>query len=136
MAPLLEVTGLKKILAAHITIDESTAVALAYEKDGKRELRKAFWWTGVGVFIFWNIFTAIGALSAGLLDDPAQWGLDTAVPAAFLALLWPQLKNRQMKVIALLAMALALALSPILSAGIPIIATVAIAIIAGWRDDE
>jgi 4-azaleucine resistance transporter AzlC len=136
MAPLLQVTGLKKLLAAHITIDESTAVALAYEKDGQAQLRKAFWWTGVGVFIFWNFFTAIGALSAGLLDDPAKWGLDTAVPAAFLALLWPQLKNQRMKFIALLAMALALALSPILSAGIPIIATVLIAVIAGWRNDE
>ncbi|MEY3383105.1 MAG: hypothetical protein RLZZ17_843 [Actinomycetota bacterium] len=133
MAPLLGVSGVKRVLASHITIDESTLVALAQDHEKVEQVRKGFWFTGLGVFFFWNLFTVIGALGASLLDDPSKWGLDSAVPAAFLALLWPQLTSRKLQVIALLAMAMALALSPLLSPGLPIISVVIIAFIAGWN---
>ena len=96
-------------------------------------MRKGFWFTGIGVYIFWNLFTVLGALSASLLEDPAKWGLDSAVPAAFLALLWPQLTSMRLRLIALAAMAMALLLSPVLSPGLPIISVVVIAVIAGWK---
>lgn len=83
MAPVLNVKGLRRIFAAHLTIDESTGVALSQEKVGLREMRQGFWLTGFGVFIFWNIFTLAGALGAQAMGDPAAWGLDAAVPAAF-----------------------------------------------------
>lgn len=133
MAPLLEVQGLRRLIAAHITIDEATAVALAQDQEDRNLVRKGFWFTGIGVFIFWNLFTIVGALSASILEDPSKWGLDSAVPAAFLALLWPQLTSRRLRIIALLAMVMALALSPFLAAGLPIISVVLIALIAGWR---
>lgn len=133
MAPLLEVQGLRRLIAAHITIDEATAVALAQDQEDRNLVRKGFWFTGIGVFVFWNLFTIVGALSASILEDPSKWGLDSAVPAAFLALLWPQLTSRRLRIIALLAMVMALALSPFLAAGLPIISVVLIALIAGWR---
>ena len=133
MAPLLEVQGLRRLIAAHITIDEATAVALAQDQEDRNSVRKGFWFTGIGVFIFWNLFTIVGALSASILEDPSKWGLDSAVPAAFLALLWPQLTSRRLRIIALLAMVMALALSPFVTAGLPIISVVLIALIAGWR---
>lgn len=133
MAPLLEARGLRRLIAAHITIDEATAVALAQDQEDRNLVRKGFWFTGIGVFVFWNLFTIVGALSASILEDPSKWGLDSAVPAAFLALLWPQLTTRRLRIIALLAMVMALALSPFLAAGLPIISVVLIALIAGWR---
>ena len=133
MAPLLDVRGIRRLIAAHITIDEATAVALAQDQGDRDSMRKGFWFTGIGVFIFWNLFTIVGALSASTLEDPAKWGLDSAVPAAFLALLWPQLTERRLRILALLAMVMALALSPLLTAGLPIISVVLIALIAGWR---
>ena len=133
MAPLLEAQGLRRLIAAHITIDEATAVALAQDQEDRNSVRKGFWFTGIGVFIFWNLFTIVGALSASILEDPSKWGLDSAVPAAFLALLWPQLTSRRLRIIALLAMVMALTLSPFLTAGLPIISVVLIALIAGWR---
>jgi predicted branched-subunit amino acid permease len=133
MAPLLEARGLRRLIAAHITIDEATAVALAQDQEDRNSVRKGFWFTGIGVFVFWNLFTIVGALSASILEDPSKWGLDSAVPAAFLALLWPQLTSRRLRIIALLAMVMALALSPFLAAGLPIISVVLIALIAGWR---
>ena len=133
MAPLLQVRGIKRLVAAHITIDEATAVALAQDQSDPAAIRKGFWYTGLGVYFFWNLFTILGALSASLLEDPSKWGLDSAVPAAFLALLWPQLTTRRLRTIALLAIAMSLALSPILPVGAPIISVVFIAVVAGWR---
>ena len=133
MAPILKLSGAKRFLGAQITIDESTGVALSQEERGKEAMRYGFFATGIGVFIFWNLFTLIGALGANSIGDPSSWGLDAAVPAAFLGLVWPRLVDRRSRLAALLSIALALALTPYLGAGLPIIATVLIALAMGWR---
>ena len=131
MAPLLRVKGFKRIVAAQVTIDESTGIALAQKNED--EARIGFWWTGFGVFIFWNLFTLLGALSAGLLKDPAAYGLDALVPAAFVGLVWPRLSGRKSYVLAALAFICALSLAPFVPAGVPIISTSLLAIVVGWR---
>ena len=133
MAPLLHVKGLRRVVAAQITIDESTGVALSQEERGEAAMRQGFWLTGFGVYIFWNIFTLIGALGAQAMGDPAAWGLDAAVPAAFLGLVWPRLKKNSDRILAACAALLSLALTPILPAGIPIISTAILAVIFGLR---
>ncbi len=133
MAPLLQVRGVKRLLASQITIDESTAIALAHEQSSKEDARKGFWLTGGGIYLFWNLATLLGALGANALGDPAQWGLDATIPAAFLGLLWPRLTNTRARLVAIGSVALALILTPLLSPGLPIIACVLIPIIAGWR---
>lgn len=133
MAPLLKLRGLKKVLGAQITIDESTGVAINQEPRGSGASKYGFWATGIGVYIFWNIFTLIGALGAQSLGDPSAWGLDAAVPAAFLGLVWPGLTNNKSRIVALLAVIVALLLIPIAPAGVPIITTVVIAIVFGWK---
>ena len=131
MAPILKVQGLKRILAAQITIDESTAVATLQENDADR--RRGFYITGIGVYVFWNLFTFLGALGASAIGDPSVWGLDAAVPAAFCGLIWPRLKNKTHFVVSAVAIAWALILTPIAAAGIPIITTVLLAIIFGLK---
>lgn len=131
MAPILKVKGLKRILAAQITIDESTAVATLQENDADR--RRGFYVTGIGVYVFWNLFTFLGALGASAIGDPSVWGLDAAVPAAFCGLIWPRLKNKTHFVVSALAIAWALLLTPITPAGIPIITTVLLAVIFGLK---
>jgi len=133
MAPRLKVKGLKRIIAAQITIDESTAVALGQEVRGEKAMRQGFWLTGFGVFLFWNLFTLAGALGAQAMGDIRAWGLDSAVPAAFLGLVWPRLKTNRDRVLAVGCMIFALAMTPILPAGLPIIATAFIAIAVGMR---
>jgi len=127
MAPILKVSGIKRVLAAQITIDESTAVATLQENDADR--RRGFYITGVGVYIFWNLFTFLGALGASAIGDPSVWGLDAAVPAAFCGLIWPRLKNKTHFIVSAVAIAWALALTPISPAGIPIITTAILAVI-------
>lgn len=133
MSPLLKTRGAKRILAAHITIDESTGVALSQESLGQDAMRSGFWVTGVGVFVFWNLFTFAGALGAQSMGNPAAWGLDAAVPAAFLGLVWPRLTSLSDRILCIAAMALALALTPFVPAGLPIIATAFLALAVGLR---
>lgn len=134
MSPVVRVKGFRRVAAAQITIDESTNVALAQSPRGVDAMRAGFWWTGVGVFLFWNIFTLIGALGAQALGNPASWGLDAAVPAAFLGLLWPRLTTPFLRVVALTSMAFALVVTPWLPAGIPIIASALVAFVFGWTE--
>ena len=50
-----------RVLAAQLTIDESTAMATAQSDD--RAQRAAFWITGCSVFVFWNLGTLLGAVA-------------------------------------------------------------------------
>ena len=134
MAPLLGTAGWRRALAAHVTIDESTAVGTAQATPVAT--RAGFWWTGLGVFAAWNAFTLLGALLGDSLGDPGKYGLDAAAPAAFLALVWPRLRGgragRTARFTALAAALVALALTPVVPAGIPVLAAAAVAIVVGW----
>jgi len=133
MAPILKLRGIKKVIAAQLTIDESTGVAIGQEPRGEEASRYGFWATGIGVYVFWNLFTLLGALGAQAIGNPSAWGLDAAVPAAFLGLVWPRLIDNKSRLVAITAALLALALTPIAPAGVPIITTVVIAVIFGWK---
>lgn len=133
LAPLLKLRGIKKVVGAQVTIDESTGVALGQSNLGEDAMRHGFWLTGIGVYIFWNIFTVVGALGAQAMGDPAAWGLDAAVPAAFLGLVWPRLTNKNERALAIGAMVLSLVMTPFVAAGIPIIATALLAVAFGWK---
>lgn len=129
MAPILRVRGLRKFSAAHLTIDESTAMALAHP-DPPAASRRAFWMTGLAIYVLWNIGTLIGALGAAALNDPAVLGLDAAIPAGFVALLWPRLKGRAAWTLAAVSAAVALILTPFLRPGVPVLAAAVVALIA------
>lgn len=116
-------------VAAHLTIDESTAVALAQREP--RAQRHGFWVTGIGIWVGWNLATLAGALLGDLLGDPRQWGLDAAAAAAFLGLLWPRLRGRQPVAVAAGSAVLAAALLPVLPAGMPVIVAAVVGVAVG-----
>ncbi len=84
-----------------------------------RPARLGFWSTGLIVFTLWNLATLLGAVSVSAVGDPADWGLDAAVPAAFLALLWPRLTPGPPRVVAIGGAIVALALTPLVAPGHP-----------------
>jgi len=133
LARVLKLKGIKKVFASQLTIDESTAMSIA-NNDDEEMSRWAFWATGISVFVFWNIATAIGAFGASFVADPKSLGLDAAVGAAFLALLWPRLINKEIRIAGALAAILALLLTPFVQPGLPVLACVLIAIILGLRN--
>lgn len=118
---LLQPGPMRSIPAAQLTIDESTAMALAHNHPPAPRPALAFWSTGIAVFVLWNAGTLIGAFGADAIGDPTRWGLDAAVPAAFLALLWPQITSRKLLTVAALAALLAITLTPLLSPGLPVL---------------
>ncbi|MFV2144551.1 MULTISPECIES: AzlC family ABC transporter permease [Isoptericola] len=129
VSPLLSLRGWRRAAAAHLTIDESTAVAVGQRTPAA--VRAGFWTAGVGVFVLWNAFTLAGALAGDALGDPRAWGLDAAAGAAFLALVWPRLAERRAQVVAGLAVVVTLALVPVAPAGVPVLAAAAVAVVAG-----
>lgn len=128
----------RRTAAAQVTIDESTAVAISQATPALSRL--GFWVTGLGVFIGWNITTFLGALLGDVLGDPKSWGLDAAAAAAFLALLWPRLKQRQAIAVGVAAAVIAASLTPVMMPGLPVLVAAVVAIVVGWfnwlgRDD-
>jgi 4-azaleucine resistance transporter AzlC len=112
-----------RALASHLVIDETTAMARS-QTDPERA-RRAFLATGVSVWVFWNLGTLVGALAGGGIGDPQTFGLDAMFPAAFLALLAPQLRRPGAPVAAVTGGVVALALVPLTPAGVPIVAALA-----------
>jgi 4-azaleucine resistance transporter AzlC len=118
MADLLRLRGPRRVAAAQLTIDESTAMAISAPAGLERT---AFFATGVGIYLLWNLGTLLGALGAAHLGDPARLGLDAAVPAAFVALLAPRLRDRDAAAVALAGAALALIAIPLVRPGVPVL---------------
>jgi 4-azaleucine resistance transporter AzlC len=129
LAALLDLRGWRKLVGAHLVIDESTAQAVAH--DDPALARAGFWYGGGILFVLWNLATLIGALAGAQLGDPKAYGLDAASSAAFLALLWPRLSSSMTRAVAAGAAVLAVAVVPLLPAGVPVLVAGLAAVVAG-----
>ncbi|MQA83839.1 MAG: branched-chain amino acid ABC transporter permease [Streptosporangiales bacterium] len=127
LADLLRVRGARSVVVAQGVIDETTAVATA--QPDREAARAGFVATFASIYVTWNLATLVGALGAARLGDPATFGLDAVVPAAFLALLWPRLRaNASDRWIAVLAAGVAIAATPFLPSGVPVLLAAAVAL--------
>jgi 4-azaleucine resistance transporter AzlC len=113
----------RRLLAAQLVIDESTAMATAQPSPRARE--QAFWTTGIAVFVCWNLGTFLGGVAGDAIGDPEAFGLDAAFPAGFVALAVPHLRGRSGRVAAVCGTLIALVLIPLAPAGVPIVAAAA-----------
>lgn len=118
LAPLLRGPLWRRLLASQLIIDESAAVAAAQADPAAA--RRGFWTAGIAVFVLWNAGTVAGWFLTGAIDVEAT-GLDAAIPAAFVALLWPRLDTAPARVAAATGVAIALLAAPVLPAGAPIL---------------
>jgi 4-azaleucine resistance transporter AzlC len=112
---------LRRLVEAQLLVDESWALA----QRGGRFDRRVLIGAGLALYAGWSGGTAIGVVAGDSLADPATLGLDAAFPALFLALLAPLAIGRAGLAAALLGAGIALALTPITPAGIPVIAATA-----------
>ncbi|GAB3035093.1 branched-chain amino acid ABC transporter permease [Nocardioides flavus (ex Wang et al. 2016)] len=129
MGPLLQWRGWRRVAAAHVLIDESTAMAV--NRQTTAAVRLGFVTTGASVLVLWNLATVAGALAGEAVGDPRTYGLDAAVGAAFLALLWPRLKDRRNVLVAALAAVVALTVVPLTAAGVPVLTAAGVALLVG-----
>ncbi|MET0143812.1 MAG: AzlC family ABC transporter permease [Ilumatobacteraceae bacterium] len=123
---------LTRLAAAHMTIDETTAMATS--QAGLRAQRTAFWITGATIFVCWNVGTLVGAL-AGSAIDPLTFGLDAAFPAGFVAMVAPQLRHRRALLTAVVGAAISLVLIPFSPPGVPILGASAAILLGVPRPD-
>jgi len=129
LTTLLKVSGPRRLLAAQLVIDETTAMAIA--RDEPAQSRFAFYATGAAVFSLWNLGTLAGALATHALPDPKVLGLDAAPSAAFLALLAPRLRAREPLAIALAAAVVALLCLPFVPPGVPLLIVAVLVVFYG-----
>ncbi|MBD0842774.1 AzlC family ABC transporter permease [Streptomyces sp. TRM68416] len=109
-----------RLAGAHLVTDETVAFALAQADPARR--RAAFWISGIGLFAVWNVGVLAGALAGTALGDTATYGLDAAFPAVLVALVLPTLRaDRSVRRCALAGAALALAVTPAVPAGVPVL---------------
>jgi 4-azaleucine resistance transporter AzlC len=115
--------GWRRLLGTHVLNDESVVFALA--QDDLARKRAAYWACGLGVLVCWPSGAVLGALIGGLVRDTSAFGLDAMFPAVILALIVPALRDRVMLRAAVAGAAVALAASPFLPAGLPVLLALA-----------
>ncbi|MFJ8085080.1 AzlC family ABC transporter permease [Streptomyces sp. NPDC096205] len=115
---------LARLVGAHLVTDETVAFALAQRDPGRR--RAAFWVSGVALFAVWNAGVLAGALAGTALGDTGRFGLDAAFPAVLVALVLPTVRSdAAVRRAALPGAALALAATPYVPAGVPVLLALA-----------
>jgi 4-azaleucine resistance transporter AzlC len=120
----------RRLVEAQLLVDESWALS---SREGGFD-RKVLVGAGGALYLAWNAGTAAGVLAGDALADPATLGLDAAFPALFLALLAPIVRDEATAVsAAALGAAIALALTPISPAGLPVIAATAACLVGLTR---
>jgi 4-azaleucine resistance transporter AzlC len=112
--------GWRRLLGTHVMNDESVVFALAQDDPSRK--RAAYWACGLGVLICWPGGAVLGALIGSAVHDTSAFGLDATFPAVILALIVPDLRNRMTLRAALAGAAIALATTPFLPAGLPVLA--------------
>lgn len=122
VAPVLGGAWWRRLLLGQLVVDESWAIA--NRGNGSFD-RQRLIGAGAVLYLAWVAATAVGALGASVLADPKALGLDAAFPALFLALLWPQLRERRAAAVAALGAGIALVTLSVAPPGVPIIAAAA-----------
>lgn len=111
--------GPKALLGYHIMNDESVVFGLAQETD--KEKRAAFWLCGLGILMCWPIGVLIGEGVGSFIQDTKALGMDAMFPAIILALSLPALKDKSLRLTAIIGAVIAVASTPFLPAGIPVL---------------
>ena len=111
--------GWRRLLGSHVMNDESVVFALAQEDLPRK--RAAYWACGLGVLLCWPAGAVLGALIGSVIGNTGAFGLDAMFPAVILALIVPALRDRVTLRAALIGAVIALAATPFLPAGLPVL---------------
>lgn len=111
--------GAKALLGYHIMNDESVVFGLAQSDPGDQ--KAAFWLCGLGILLCWPTGVLIGEGLGTFIQDTKLLGMDAMFPAIILALSLPALKDKRLRAAAILGAIIAVILTPILPAGIPVL---------------
>ncbi|MBO0657145.1 AzlC family ABC transporter permease [Streptomyces triculaminicus] len=111
--------GWHRLLGTHLMNDETVVFALAQE--GMPRKRAAYWACGLGILVCWPLGAFTGGLIGSVMDDTDALGLDAMFPAILLALIVPAFRDRDRRRAGLAGAAVALAATPFLPTGLPVL---------------
>ena len=129
IAPSLRHGRLGRVLRGQALVDASWA--LANRGEGRFDTEFLLGST-LAQYPGWVLGTVLGAVAGGAIGNPASLGLDAIFPAFFLGLLVAELRRPAGRTATALGAAIALALTPVAPAGVPIVAA-ALAAALGLR---
>lgn len=132
VADILDTGWLRRLLGSHVVLDESVAFAMAQRDPARR--RAAFWTCGIMLFLVWNIGVIAGVFAGRFIGDTGTFGLDAAFPTVLLALVLPSLRDTGTARAAGIGAVVALAATPFLPAGLPVLLAIAGLLFAGKGD--
>ncbi|HEY5985410.1 MAG TPA: AzlC family ABC transporter permease [Streptosporangiaceae bacterium] len=112
-----------RLLGAHVIVDESVAFVLR-QRD-RQSRRAVFWVCGLSLFSCWNLATVLGGFAGAAIGNTSAFGLDAAFPTVLLALVLPSMTDRGTRNAAMLGAVAAVATTPFLPAGLPLLAALA-----------
>ncbi|HEX3712363.1 MAG TPA: AzlC family ABC transporter permease [Trebonia sp.] len=118
------------LAGTHLITDESTAFAIRQSSPERR--RSAFWTCGAGLFVTWNAAVLLGVGLGSAIRNTSAFGLDATFPAVMLALALPTLTSRPTRIAAGTGALIAVALTPVLPAGLPLLAALG-GLATRWR---
>ena len=130
-ATALHGTPLRRAVEAQAVVDASWA--LAVQGDGRLD-RELMIGATILQYPAWVAGTLIGVLGGSALGDPDALGLDAIFPAFFVGLLAAELSRPRALAAALTGGAIALALTPFLPPGLPVLLASAAALIGLWGE--
>jgi predicted branched-subunit amino acid permease len=119
-----------RLVGAHVITDESVAFALRQTDPARR--RTAFWTCGLSLFGAWNVAVLLGVVAGSMVRNTNAFGLDATFPAVLIALALPALAELRTRVSAGTGAVIAVAFTPVLPAGLPVLAALA-GLATGWR---
>lgn len=111
----------RRLFGAHVITDESVGFSLRQDSPGGR--RFAFWACGIPLYLSWNAATVAGTVVGTVVRNTGSFGLDATFPAVMLALALPLITDRRTGAAAGTGAVAAVALTPVLPAGLPVLAS-------------
>lgn len=119
LAPSLPGRAWWRGLQGQAVVDSSWAVAA--NGDGTFDRWRLFG-TTLPQYVAWQLGTLVGAYGGDVIGDLERFGLDAVYPAFFLAILVPELRDRDRLGVAVAGGLVALALVPLAPPGVPVLA--------------
>jgi predicted branched-subunit amino acid permease len=127
IAPRLWPSKAKRAMAAHVAFDPN--VALAQREADDTSARAVYVAASIWLCVPWWIGGVLGVLIGERFPNPQTVGLDAVFPAALLGIIWPQLRQRRLLPIALVAGLASIILLEVTPGGVPVLVAAAAALL-------
>lgn len=103
LAPyMVELSRIKQAGLSFLLTDEAYAITVS--RMNKAEYSAGYQMgASLALYVVWFISTAVGVAAGSYIPDPLAWGLDFAMPATFMVLLFPRLKDQTSRIVCCVA---------------------------------